>query len=58
MGVELTHKYTEYRAMEDQEEVEEGVSVTDWDLVYHVRDALLSVKTVSCFLFLNFIFDS
>uniref|UniRef100_A0A6M2F4S1 RNA polymerase I-specific transcription initiation factor RRN3 n=1 Tax=Populus davidiana TaxID=266767 RepID=A0A6M2F4S1_9ROSI len=45
MGVELTHKYTEYRAMEDQEEVEEGVSVTDWDLVYHVRDALLYVKT-------------
>jgi RNA polymerase I-specific transcription initiation factor RRN3 len=56
MGVELTHQYTEYRAMEDQEEVEEGVSITDWDLVYHVRDALLSVKTVSCFLFLNFIF--
>lgn len=45
MGVELTRQYTEYRAMEDQEEVEEGVSITDWDLVYHVRDALLSVKT-------------
>ncbi|KAG6773730.1 hypothetical protein POTOM_021047 [Populus tomentosa] len=45
MGVELTHQYTEYRAMEDQEEVGEGVSITDWDLVYHVRDALLSVKT-------------
>lgn len=33
--------------MEDQEEVEEGVILTDWDIVYHVRDALLSVKTVS-----------
>ncbi|KAJ6413387.1 hypothetical protein OIU84_006228 [Salix udensis] len=31
--------------MEDQEEVEEGVILTDWDIVYHVRDALLSVKT-------------
>ncbi|CAK7355499.1 unnamed protein product [Dovyalis caffra] len=45
MGVELAHQYTEYRGMEVQEEVEEGVCFTDLDLVYHVRDALLSVKT-------------
>lgn len=46
MGVEFAPQYTEYRGMEKQDEVEEAVSFTDWDLSYHVRDALLSAFLV------------
>lgn len=46
MGVEFAPQYTEYRGMEEQDEVEEAVSFTDWDLSYHVRDALLSAFLV------------
>lgn len=46
MGVEFAPQYTEYRGMEEQDEVEEAVSFTDWDLAYHVRDALFSTFLV------------
>lgn len=45
MGVELAHQFNvEVQEMED-------VNFTDSELVYHVRDALISVQSVSFLLF-------